>query len=772
MTPRPRAILRLLFLFAALLSGGRLAFAAPDEPLHPTGLRPPTVDEQSWMDSNLKVTRQVHWNEIGLRRANAQRAAQGLAALSLAPVAIGQESDETPGGTAAGGVHAESFGQVTAAATTGNLPSSVDNSTLTCFPPVGNQGSLSSCASFSTAYYVGTHMTGLARGWDNRSTTDFTQKFSPKWVYNFANGGADSGSWFSSTIDILLKLGCATWADFPYDTNYLEWSLNSSVWRNAINYRFAQAGRVPSIDTDAGLANAKALLNNGYLILYATDIYGWQFTQFSNDPASAADDSLVGRKVCYMVKTSNSGHAMTIVGYNDDVWIDINKNGVVDPGEKGAFKVVNSWGSSWSVPDANNHIVNVSPDGFAWIAYDALKTVSAVTGADNTNRASGYRTAFWGDEVYWVTARSAYTPTLLGQFTIQHPRRRDMWIKLGESATATTTPAAYFPVASNFGWQNATGNPSPFQYLGGAYGLNGVAGSTQSGNFVFDFTDLAQAGAARYYLEITDNSAGSAAQVSSFKLVSPTGAILATAANGIPLTADNATARAYVDFGAGGPVPIFTSAAAASATVGQAFAFTASASNSPTAYAASGLPLGLAIDAASGAITGTPTQAGAATVSLTASNANGTGTAQLVITVSPALVALPAITSAAAATATVGQTFSYAIVATNSPTSYAATNLPPGLVVNAASGAITGTPTAAGTYLATLSATNAGGAGTLGFTVTVGRRRPARRLSPVPRPLPASAAAPSPTASRRRTARLRTAPPGCRAASRSMRRAG
>ena len=35
---------------------------------------------------------------------------------------------------------------------------------------------------------------------------------------------------------------------------------------------------------------------------------------------------------------------MTIVGYDDDIWYDINEDGKVQEGEKGAFKVANSWG--------------------------------------------------------------------------------------------------------------------------------------------------------------------------------------------------------------------------------------------------------------------------------------------------------------------------------------------------------------------------------------------------------------------------------------------
>jgi len=74
--------------------------------------------------------------------------------------------------------------------------------------------------------------------------------------------------------------------------------------------------------------------------------------------------------------------------------------------------------------------------------------------------------------------------------------------------------------------------------------------------------------------------------------------------------------------------------------------------------------------------------------------------------------AIPVVT-ASTFSGTVGTAFSNSIVATNSPTSYAianATSLPAGLSLNTTTGAITGTPTAAGTFTTDVTATN--GAGT------------------------------------------------------------
>ena len=164
--------------------------------------------------------------------------------------------------------------------------------------------------------------------------------------------------------------------------------------------------------------------------------------------------------------------------------------------------------------------------------------------------------------------------------------------------------------------------------------------------------------------------------------------------------------------------PVISSSLAQSGTVGSAFNYQITASGSPTSYGAAVLPAGLTLNTATGAITGTPTGAGTFSVNLSATNSAGTGSATLVITVNPSASA-PVISSSLTQSGTVGSAFNYQITASGSPTSYGAAVLPAGLTLNTSTGAITGTPTAAGTSNVSISATNGSGTGTATLVITV-----------------------------------------------------
>ncbi len=483
-----------------LLSATSGSLEEPNETEYATGLLVDTEAEATWKEENLVETTDVELNELGLERLAEEPSS--ASSLLLAASSEGDLATEALLGSS-------------------DLPAAVDNSELQYFPGIRSQGSLGSCTSFAVTYYTMTYMTAMARGWDASDPTDNTTKFSPKWTYNMVNGGMDGGSYLSSTVNVLMDHGAATWADVPYNSNYREWVYDDSdVWVDALNYRIGETGYVSDVD-GAGQETAKTLLANGYVLNFATYIYCWQYGTISDDPSTTADDSEVGKQAAYWVNGDTGGHMMTIVGYNDDIWVDINGNGEVEEAEKGAFRIANSWGTGWK------------DGGFTWLSYDALNAVSEA-GGPSTNREEAIDLC----EVYWLTAEESYTPTLVAVFTVEHSERSQMQLSVGKAESGATPEMTWTPTG-------LTGD-------GGNLGFDGVAYSDSSlapaGTFALDLTDLSPdfGTASTYFLGLNDTTDATVeGTITSFTITDGLGNVIASASDVPQTDGDDSSTTVY-----------------------------------------------------------------------------------------------------------------------------------------------------------------------------------------------------------------------------------
>jgi hypothetical protein len=157
--------------------------------------------------------------------------------------------------------------------------------------------------------------------------------------------------------------------------------------------------------------------------------------------------------------------------------------------------------------------------------------------------------------------------------------------------------------------------------------------------------------------------------------------------------------------------------------VGQAYNQTLQTANAPGAVtfsvSAGALPAGLTLNASTGVISGTPTTAGAFSFTIQAASGGQTVTHSY----SGSVAAGMSISTTSLPAPVVGQAYSQTIQTANAPGavtfSVSAGALPGGLTLNASTGVISGTPTAAGAFSFTILAASGGQTASQSFALTV-----------------------------------------------------
>ena len=208
----------------------------------------------------------------------------------------------------------------------GQVPRAVDLSSR--FPEPGDQGKQNSCVGWAVAYALKSYQEGLERSW---GTGPAQHRFSPAFIYNQLNKTPDcqGGTTFVEALNLLRRDGVATLADFPYRDDDCSRQPDAAVRMSARPFAIADWRRVNVQDP----TEVKTHLASGFPVLIGMMV-DTTFMRLRGDVAYAQSSG-----------KTEGGHAMILVGYDDD---------------RGAFKVMNSWGKQWG------------NGGFGWISYAAF----------------------------------------------------------------------------------------------------------------------------------------------------------------------------------------------------------------------------------------------------------------------------------------------------------------------------------------------------------------------------------------------------------------
>ncbi|MCT4637117.1 MAG: GEVED domain-containing protein, partial [Bacteroidales bacterium] len=301
------------------------------------------------------------------------------------------------------------------------LPSKINNATHKAFRSIFRQTG-NCCAQASGISYNLTYELNLLRGTSANSPENLLPSH---YTWAFMNWGGNYGSLYTDGWDIVIQNGCPNITDYgSIDANG-----DCTFWMSGYNkYKRAMKNRIKNYQTIdltkvSGINNLKRWIfdhgrgdKTGGLANFAVYSRGATMKRLTGNTEEK------GKYV--ITKWGKTGpHAMTIVGYNDNIRydyngdgkytnnIDINADGKVDvkDWECGAFIFANSWGTGW----ANN--------GFCYMMYKVCAEPKSNGGLKEDNL------------VHIINVEEVPDTRLTLRMKLKHSRRENLRIKLGYS---------------------------------------------------------------------------------------------------------------------------------------------------------------------------------------------------------------------------------------------------------------------------------------------------------------------------------------------------
>ncbi len=391
-------------------------------------------------------------------------------------------------------------------AATSQRPDHVNNAETRYFPPVFNQDG-GSCGSASRICYMFSYELAAYRDLDASKPENY---YPSHFVWLHTNSP-------SSPIDqgkdaFVTKVGVPTAATYGGQTysslfgyqeesnNDFGWMQGYDKWFEAMHNRMLQPSNFPvNVGTEEGREAVKNWLwnHNGDTDFQAGGICGIGVAsggQWYDIPKTETNDKLGVTGMGYVGEWGVSvDHALTVVGYDDRIEFDLDKDGKVgetnpdsvrnkdneriytaDIGEVGAWIIANSWGG-WE------------NGGFIYCPYAHAGPMF------QNNGTAGNRTMldnYWTPEIYKV--RKDYRPLRTIKLEMDYSHRSEIALSAGISAdlNATvpenTTNFVHFTYAGDGAYGNT--NPAPEIPMLGRWADGKL--HTEPMEFGYDLTDL------------------------------------------------------------------------------------------------------------------------------------------------------------------------------------------------------------------------------------------------------------------------------------------
>lgn len=219
-----------------------------------------------------------------------------------------------------------------------NLPASY--TIIDKFPPIGNQGNYGTCVAWAVGYNTKTMVNGIAKGYGQSELANPSMQFSPLDLFTAIDdnnkGDNCGGTNFNFAMDVVQNRGIATMQTAPYPQTINSCSqanLDPGWTTEAAGYKFKYWRKI-----DGTIDAIKKNISQNVPVIFGA--------RLADNFMSHNTDDVITSATSYDNVGQHAYHAMVIGGY------DNNK------GPSGAFKIVNSWGTSWGGA------------GYAWIDYN------------------------------------------------------------------------------------------------------------------------------------------------------------------------------------------------------------------------------------------------------------------------------------------------------------------------------------------------------------------------------------------------------------------